>query len=185
MIFLRSAPSVPHPAAALAGDESSAALAVPSGRSAVGCAAWRALTSRRLGVFRQANGDNGDDELYGYVRVTSSDGHGHNLANLYWRNDNDDYDDSGHAELNVPNTGFHRGPEKDYWTPCGNGRCGIDAMIVDADGSQWMDTDEIDVNGSIVSDARHDGAGSFSRDVEGATGKARLHYTVRSCRQSC
>ncbi|KUF19011.1 hypothetical protein AT728_08395 [Streptomyces silvensis] len=124
----------------------------------------------------QADGDNGDDELFGYVRVTSSGGWAWNRSNVYWRNDYDDYDDSGNRWLNVPNSGFNRGP----WTTCGNGRCGIDAMIVDEDGHTYVDPDDVVVNGSHVWDQRNQSAGTHSAVVQGRFGKARVHYTVRA-----
>ncbi|MFJ4682743.1 esterase/lipase family protein [Streptomyces sp. NPDC088789] len=125
----------------------------------------------------EADGDdNTHDDLFGYVRVTSSGGaNGWNLSNVYWRNDYDDTDSSGNRWLNVPNSSFNRGP----WTTCGNGRCGIDAMIVDEDGHTYLDPDDVVVNGSFVWDQRHQGPGSGSAVVQGLAGKARVYYTVR------
>ncbi|MGW5675851.1 esterase/lipase family protein [Streptomyces sp. NPDC003860] len=125
----------------------------------------------------EANGDdNTNDDLFGYVRVTSSGGNnGWNLSNVYWRNDYDDTDSSGNRWLNVPNSSFNRGP----WTTCGNGRCGIDAMIVDEDGHTYVDPDDVVVNGSYVWDQRHQSAGPGSAVVQGLAGKARVYYNVR------
>lgn len=121
-------------------------------------------------------GVKGNSDRMGYIRVNSGGGGTDNLSNVYWRNDRGDTDDSGHEWLNVPNSGFNRGP----WTICANGRCGIDAMIVDEDYGTAVDPDDVEVNGSIVWDVRYNGPGHFSKVVQGRYGKAEVFYTVES-----
>ncbi|MFE4856866.1 esterase/lipase family protein [Streptomyces sp. NPDC056670] len=119
-------------------------------------------------------GVKGNADRFGYIRVNSAGGGSANLSNVYWRNDRGDTDDSGHEWLNVPNSGFNRGT----WTDCTNGRCGIDVMVVDEDYGSVVDPDDVEVNGSIVWDVRHDGPGRHSKVVEGRYGKAEVFYTV-------
>ncbi|MCM1973009.1 MULTISPECIES: alpha/beta fold hydrolase [unclassified Streptomyces] len=119
-------------------------------------------------------GIKGNDDRFGYIRVNSGGGGSDNLSNVYWRNDRGDTDDSGNAWLNVPNSRFNRGT----WTDCTNGRCGIDVMIVDEDLGSVVDPDDVEVNGSIVWDVRHDGTGQHSKVVQGLYGKAEVFYTV-------
>ncbi|MFG2395179.1 esterase/lipase family protein [Streptomyces lavendulae] len=116
----------------------------------------------------------GNSDRMGYIRVNSGGGGESNLSNVYWRNDRGDTDDSGNEWLNVPNSGFNRGT----WTTCANGRCGIDVMIVDEDYGSALDPDDVEVNGSIVWDVRHQGTGQHSKIVQGTYGKAEVFYTV-------
>ncbi|MFG2395352.1 esterase/lipase family protein [Streptomyces lavendulae] len=116
----------------------------------------------------------GNSDRMGYIRVNSGGGGKGNLSNVYWRNDRGDTDDSGNEWLNVPNSGFNKGA----WTTCSNGRCGIDVMIVDEDYGSFADPDDVEVNGSIVWDVRHQGAGQHSKIVQGTYGKAEVFYTV-------
>ncbi|MGW2555080.1 esterase/lipase family protein [Streptomyces sp. NPDC001635] len=134
------------------------------------------LKINKVRMFNETadGGLRGNPDRMGYIRVNSGGGESANLSNVYWRNDRGDTDDSGHEWLNVPNSRFNRGE----WTTCANGRCGIDVMIVDEDFGSVIDPDDVEVNGSIVWDVRHDGPGQHSKIVRGHYGEAEVFYTV-------